>query len=68
MKVKTVPGLGSTIDIILVNGSLSVGDNILVATQEGSLVTQIRSLWIPAANEEQRVTVSLLVVSENSFQ
>lgn len=60
LQVKTVVGLGSTIDIILINGRLSIGDSVLVATQEGPLVTRIRSLLIPEANEELRVTVSLL--------
>lgn len=58
--MKTVVGLGPTIDIILINGRLSIGDSVLVATQEGPLVTQIRSLLIPGANEELRVTVSFV--------
>ena len=39
-QVKALPGLGTTIDAILVNGSISEGDTIIVAGQEGPIVTQ----------------------------
>ncbi|CAF4241005.1 unnamed protein product [Rotaria socialis] len=56
MEVKAIDGFGMTIDIALVNGCLSVGDKIVIAGQEGPIVTQIRRLLIPASNQELRTT------------
>ncbi|CAF4714555.1 unnamed protein product, partial [Rotaria socialis] len=54
--VKDIAGFGMTIDIALVNGCLSVGDKIIIAGQEGPIVTQIRRLLMPASNQELRTT------------
>ncbi|CAF3572941.1 unnamed protein product [Rotaria sordida] len=56
MEVKSNYGYGTTIDTVLVNGHLSVGDKIIIAGQEGPIVTQIRRLLIPESNQELRVT------------
>jgi translation initiation factor 5B len=56
--VKSVKGSGTTIDVALVNGSLSAGDKIIIAGQEGPIVTQIQALLIPESNQELRVTVN----------
>ncbi|CAF2840318.1 unnamed protein product [Rotaria sp. Silwood2] len=56
MEVKSNDGHGTAIDIVLVNGYLSVGDKIVIAGQEGPIVTQIRRLLIPESNQELRVT------------
>ena len=42
MEVKEIPGLGTTIDVCLVNGKLKVCDTIVLPGQEGPIVTQIR--------------------------
>ncbi|CAF3906438.1 unnamed protein product [Rotaria sp. Silwood2] len=55
MEVKAIGGLGTTIDVVLVNGHLRVGDTIIVAGQEGPIVTQIRGLLMPEPNRELRV-------------
>jgi translation initiation factor 5B len=55
MEVKALPGLGTTIDVILVNGRISEGDTIIVAGQEGPIVTQIRALLMPQPLRELRV-------------
>ncbi|CAF0921562.1 unnamed protein product, partial [Didymodactylos carnosus] len=55
MEVKAIGGLGTTIDVVLVNGYLREGDSIIVAGQEGPIVTQIRGLLMPEANRELRV-------------
>jgi translation initiation factor IF-2 len=57
LKVKAIPGHGTTIDVILVNGSIREGDTIVVAGQEGPIVTQIRALLMPQPLRELRVKV-----------
>jgi translation initiation factor 5B len=56
--VKSVKDSGTSIDVALVNGSLSAGDKIIIAGQEGPIVTQIQALLIPESNQEFRVTVN----------
>jgi len=59
LQVKALPGLGTTIDVILVNGRISEGDTVVVAGQEGPVVTQVRGLLMPQPLRELRVKVSL---------
>lgn len=54
-KVKEIHGLGTTIDVIIVNGRLHEGDTIVLAGQEGPIATQIRGLLQPAPMSELRV-------------
>lgn len=47
LEVKTMEGLGTTVDVVLVNGTLKEGDRIVVCGLGGPLVTRIKSLKTP---------------------
>lgn len=55
LEVKVIEGLGHTMDVVLVNGTLREGDTIIVSTLEGPVVTNIRALLTPPPNRESRV-------------
>ena len=47
LEVKVIEGLGTTIDVVLVNGMIHEGDTIVLCGMGGPIVTQIRSLLTP---------------------
>ena len=47
LEVKVVEGLGTTVDVVLVNGMIYEGDTIVLCGMGGPIVTQIRSLLTP---------------------
>nr|XP_046179592.1 eukaryotic translation initiation factor 5B-like isoform X3 [Oncorhynchus gorbuscha] len=55
MEVKALPGMGTTIDVILINGVLREGMTVIVPGVEGPIVTQIRGLLLPPPMKELRV-------------
>lgn len=55
LEVKVIEGHGTTIDIVLVNGLLKVGDTIVVSGLNGPIRTKIRALLTPMPMKEMRV-------------
>jgi len=55
LDVKKIEGVGTTIDVILVNGKLRKGEMIIVAGMNGPIVTQVRALLTPQPLKEMRV-------------
>ncbi len=53
--MKVIEGHGTTIDVVLVNGLLKVGDTIVVSGMNGPIVTSIRALLTPQPMKELRV-------------
>ncbi|KAG7597798.1 Translation protein beta-barrel domain superfamily [Arabidopsis suecica] len=55
LEVKVIEGHGITVDVVLVNGVLREGDQIVVCGSQGPIVTTIRSLLTPYPMNETRV-------------
>jgi translation initiation factor 5B len=55
LEVKKISGVGTTVDVVLVNGKLRVGDTIVLAGFNGPIVTKIRALLTPQPMKEIRV-------------
>lgn len=55
LEVKGSQGLGTTVDVLLINGSLKYGDTIVLPGQEGPIVTHVKGLLMPEPLKEFRV-------------
>lgn len=55
LEVKVIEGHGTTIDVVLVNGLIKVGDTIVISGFNGPIVTTIRALLTPQPMKELRV-------------
>ena len=47
LEVKMIEGLGTTVDVVLVNGILREGETVVICGLQGPIVTTIRSLLTP---------------------
>ena len=55
LEVKVLESIGTTIDVILVNGTLKVGDKIIIGGLFGPIKTQIKIILTPHPMKEMRV-------------
>ena len=55
LEKKVMEGLGTTLDVILVNGRLRVGDTIVLCGMNGPVTTTVRALLTPHPMRELRV-------------
>lgn len=55
LEVKIIEGHGTTIDVVLTNGLLKVGDTIVISGMNGPIETNIRALLTPQPMKELRV-------------
>jgi len=54
LEVKKTEGLGTTIDVILYDGSIKKGETIVVGTQDDPIVTNVKALLKPNPMEESK--------------
>lgn len=54
MGVEAISGIGTTIDVCLVNGKLSIDDTIIIAGQKGPIVTKVSDLLTTRPNRVPR--------------
>ena len=54
LEVKEDKGLGETLDVILYDGMLTVGDMIVIGTLGEPLVTKVKALFVPEPLKEMR--------------
>ena len=55
LEVKAIDGLGTTVDVLVVNGYLREGDKAVFCTLGGPVVTELRGLLTPPPSRELRV-------------
>ena len=68
LEVKEEKGLGTTLDTILYNGSLSVNDTIIIGGIDGAIITKVRALLEPASqcSQSPRLPVSAIAAQVNT--
>jgi len=54
LEVKEEVGIGISLDVIIFDGSLSVGDTLVIAGVDEPIVTKVKSLFLPAPLAEMR--------------
>ena len=60
METTKVEGFGLTLDVILINGELRVGDDITIKTLSGLFTSTIKNLLTPPPNRESRVKTEFI--------
>jgi translation initiation factor 5B len=54
LEVKEEQGMGTTLDVIIYNGTLKTGDTIVIGGLNGAIVTHVRALFEPEPHHEMR--------------
>ncbi|MBI5072238.1 translation initiation factor IF-2 [Candidatus Woesearchaeota archaeon] len=54
LEIKEDKGLGKTLDVILYDGMLTVGDTLVIGTLGEPLVTKVKALFVPEPLKEMR--------------
>lgn len=54
LEVKEDKGMGTTVDAIIYDGKLDVGDTIVIGTLDEPIVTKVKALFIPEPHKEMR--------------
>jgi translation initiation factor 5B len=54
LEIKEEPGLGSTANLILLDGSIKEGDDIMLVKRDGIVVTKVKALLLPKPLDEMR--------------
>jgi translation initiation factor 5B len=57
LEVKAIGGFGTTIDVVLINGTLKFGQTIVIAGTDGPIVTTVKALLTPKKMQDLRVKV-----------
>ncbi|KAI9638510.1 P-loop containing nucleoside triphosphate hydrolase protein [Dioszegia hungarica] len=55
LEVKEIEGMGTTIDVILTNGVMKVGDRVVLNGMDGPIDTTVRALLTPQPMRELRI-------------
>ncbi|TVU50099.1 hypothetical protein EJB05_01456, partial [Eragrostis curvula] len=63
LEVNEVKEFGTTFDVVLINGALKKGDQIVVCTKQGPVTTSIRHLLTPYSLKELRVKAIVMTHS-----
>lgn len=66
LEVRQHPGLGTVLTAIVYDGTMRVGDTIVVAGAKGPIATRVRSLLVPEPLQEMRMTKKFRRIEEVS--
>ncbi len=54
LEIKEEPGLGATANVVLLDGVLKIGDNIVVGRRDEAVVTHVKAIFMPKPLDEMR--------------
>ncbi len=54
LEVKEEVGLGDTVDLILFDGELKMGDKIILCKRDGAIVSKVKAMFMPKPLDEMR--------------